>query len=74
MPESLLDRSDGMVWYLPHHPIFHPDKPDKTRVVFDCAAKFRKVSLNDKLLQGPDFTNTLVGVMTRFRQESIALM
>ena len=74
MPESLLDRSDGMVWYLPHHPIFHPDKPDKTRVVFDCAAKFRKVSLNDKVLQGPDFTNTLVGVMTRFRQESIALM
>ena len=74
MPESLLDRSDGMVWYLPHHPIFHPDKPDKTRVVFDCAAKFRKVSLNDKLLQGPDFTNTLVSVMTRFRQESISLM
>ena len=74
MPESLLDRSDGRVWYLPHHPIFHPDKPDKTRVVFDCAAKFREVSLNDKLSQGPDFTNTLVGVMTRFRQEPIALM
>ena len=74
VPESLLNRSDGMVWYLPHHPVFHPDKPDKTRVVFDCAAKFREVSLNDKLLQGPDFTNTLVGVMTRFRQESIDLM
>ena len=74
MPESLLDRSDGVVWYLSHHPVFHPDKPDKTRVVFDCAAKFREVSLNDKLLQGPDFTNTLVGVMTRFTQEPIALM
>ena len=67
VPESLLDRCDGMVWYLSHHPVFHPDKPDKTRVVFD-------VSLNDKLLQGPDFTNTLVGVMTRFRPEPIALI
>ena len=67
VPESLLDRSDSMVSYLSHH-------PDKTRVVFDCAAKFREVSWNDKLLQGPDFTNTLVGVMTRFRLEPIALM
>ena len=32
------------------------------------------MSLNDKLLQGLDYTNTLVGVMTRFRQETIALM
>ena len=74
VPESRLDRSDGMVWYLPHHPVFHPDKPDKTRVVFDCAAKFKEVSLNDKLLQRLDFINTLVGVMTRFRKESIPLM
>ena len=74
VPGSRLDRSDGMVWYLPHHPVFHPDKPDKTRVVFDCAAKFKEVSLNDKLLQRLDFINTLVGVMTRFRKESIPLM
>ena len=33
VPESLLDRSDDMVWHLPHHPVFHPDKPDKTRVI-----------------------------------------
>ena len=30
--------------------------------------------MNDKLLQGPDFTSTLVGVMTRFRQAPIPLM
>ena len=24
-------------WYLPHHPVFHPQKPDKVRVVFDCS-------------------------------------
>jgi len=61
-------------WYLPHHPVFHPQKPDKVRIVFDCSAKFRGSSLNDQLLQGPDLTNTLVGVLTRFRQEQVAFM
>ena len=61
-------------WYLPHHPVFHPQKPDKVRVVFDCAAKYRGTSLNDQLLQGPDLTISLVGVLTRFREESVALM
>ena len=51
-PESLLDRSDVMVWYLPHHPVFHPDMPDKTRVVFDYAVKFRAASLNDNSCKG----------------------
>jgi len=61
-------------WYLPHHPVFHPQKPDKVRVVFDCSAKFRGSSLNDQLLQGPDLTNMLVGVLTRFWQEQVAFM
>ena len=53
-------------WYLQHHPVFHPQKPGKVRVVFDCSAKYRGTSLNDQLLQGPDLTNSLVGVPTRF--------
>ena len=61
------------VWYLPHHPLVHPQKPNKTRVVSDCAARFRNTSLNDQLLQGPDFTNSLVGVLLRFRQEQIGI-
>lgn len=61
-------------WYLPHHPVFHPQKPEKVRVVFDCSARYRGTSLNDQLLQGPDLTNTLVGVLTRFREEPVALM
>lgn len=74
VPEEEHNRQDGFVWYLPHHPVHHPLKPDKTRVVFDCSAKYRGTSLNDKLLQGPDLTNSLVGVLTRFRQEHIAMM
>ncbi|XP_022797621.1 uncharacterized protein LOC111335892 [Stylophora pistillata] len=61
-------------WYLPHHGVVHPAKPGKVRMVFDCSAKYWGRSLNDQLLQGPDLTNTLVGVLTRFRQEPIAIM
>jgi len=64
----------GQVWYIPHHGIYHTKKPNKIRVVFDCSAKFGGTSLNDKLLQGPDLTNRLVGVLTRFRQEPIAFL
>lgn len=68
------NETEGKTWYLPHHAVFHPVKPGKVRVVFDCSAKYRGSSLNDKLLQGPDLTNSLVGVLTRFRQEKVALM
>ena len=61
-------------WLLPHHPLFHPKKPEKTRVVFDCSAKYRDTSLNGQLSQGPDLTNSLVGVLTRFRKGPVALM
>ena len=52
----------------------NPHKPDKVRVVFDCAARYNGVSLNSKLLQGPDLANNLVGVLIRFREEPIAIM
>ena len=63
----------GRTWYLPHHAVTHPQKPGKVRVVYDCAAKSHGVSLNDHLLQGPDFVNDLVGVLIRFRQEPVAV-
>ena len=63
----------GRTWYLPHHGIYHPQKA-KVRVVFDCSATFEGHSLNDKLFQGPDLTSTLLGVLTRFRQEKYAFM
>lgn len=64
----------GEQWYIPHHGIYHPRKPTKLRVVFDCSAKHNGTSLNDHLLQGPDLINNLTGILLRFRQHPIALM
>ena len=54
--------------------IIESQKPEKVKVIFNCAAKFQNTSLNDQLLQGPDFTNSLVGVLLCFRQEKVAVM
>lgn len=59
-------------WYIVHHAVYHKEK-GKIRIVFDCSLKYRGVSLNDRLLKGPDLTNNLVGVLLRFRQEPVAL-
>nr|XP_046214589.1 uncharacterized protein LOC124041258 isoform X1 [Oncorhynchus gorbuscha] len=60
-------------WYIPHHGVYHPQKPGKIRVVFDCSAKFRETSLNDHLT-GSEVTNTLLGVLCRFRKGPVAIM
>ena len=69
---SLSDK--GKVWYIPHHGIYHPKKPNKIRVVFDCSAEFKNETLNKHLLQGPDLTKNFLGVLCRFRQETVAFM
>ena len=73
VPWEELEPEEGKVWYIPHHCVYHPQK--KTlRVVFDCASTYAGASLNKELLQGPDLTNTLLGVLICFRQGPIALM
>ena len=63
---------EGRTWYIPHHGIYHPRKPNKIRVVFDCSAEYKEESLNRNLLQGPDMTNNLTGILCRFRNQPIA--
>lgn len=61
-------------WYLPTFGVYHPHKPDRIRVVFDCSACHLGVSLNDVLLTGPDLNNSLLGVLLRFRWEPVAII
>ena len=49
------------------------NKPDKVRVVFDCAATCKEISLNNALMKGPYLMNNLTEVLICFRQERIAL-
>ena len=65
-------RSERGHWFLPHHGVVHPTKPGKLRLVYDCAAKYDDLSLNDTLLQGPNLSNLLWDVLLRFRQEPVA--
>ncbi|GAA6094046.1 uncharacterized protein LOC117805176 [Tachysurus ichikawai] len=63
----------GTVYCIPHHGVYHPRKA-QLRVVFDCGATFQGMSLNTQLLQGPDLTSSLIGVVTRFRKEQVVIM
>ena len=61
-------------WYLPHHNVVNPNKPEKFRIVFDCAAEYAGTSLNKEVFRGPDLTNNLIGVLLRFREAPVAVM
>ena len=67
-------KSGPRTWYLPHFAVTSSNKPNKVRIVFDAAPEHGETSLNKNLLQGPDYTNSLVGVLLRFREENVALV
>ena len=61
------------VWYLPHHGVVNPQKPDKVRVVFDASAKFKNTSLNNVLLKGPNLLCDLPSILMLFREKAVSL-
>ena len=61
------------VWYLPHHAVITDKKPDKLRVVYDCASRYGGKSLNERCKQGPNLINKLVHVLLRFRLHRFAV-
>ena len=67
-------RPPGKTWFIPHHEEYHPTKPGKVKVIFDCNAEIDERSPKKELLTGPDLTNQIAGVLTRFQQKSIAFM
>ena len=67
-------KSGPRTWYLPHFAVTSSNKPNKVRIVFDAASEHGETSLNKNLLQDPDYTNSLVGVLLRSREENVALV
>lgn len=72
VPKSELPGKPGQVWYIPHHGVYHPKKK-KLRVVYDCSAEYAGEVLNHQLLSGPDLTNSIIGILCRFREEPVAI-
>ncbi|XP_075258365.1 uncharacterized protein LOC142350403 [Convolutriloba macropyga] len=63
----------GREWYLPHHPVVKPNKPEKVRRVLNGASKFQGISLNSVLLTGPELLQSLVHTLMRFRRHHFAV-
>ena len=72
--KSTMTATPGKMWYLPHHGVYHPNKPGKTRVVFELSAEYKGTCLNKELLPVPDLTNQIIGVLLRFREGHVGVM
>ena len=72
--EAETNPSDGRTWYLPHHGVYHPRKPSRLKVVFECNAELNGRSINKELLPCPDLGNKLVCILTKFRENKVAFM
>ena len=70
---ELNESKDKLQWYLPHHPVINPHKPEIVRGVCNAAAKYQGVALNDKVLSGPDLLQSLIKIIFCFREHQIAL-
>jgi hypothetical protein len=62
------------VWYWAHFPIVKEEK-ETTKIcpVFDGAAKFRGICINDYICTGPTVMNELISVVQRFCQYDYAM-
>lgn len=68
-----LQQPNPRIWYLPMFPTSNPNKPEKTRLVWDAAAKSDGTALNSVLMKGPDQLSSLLGILIRFRRKKIAI-
>lgn len=73
MTKKEIFKANQDCWYLPIFPVVNPNKPEKTRIVWDAAAQVQGISLNSLLLKGPDQLSSLIGVLFRFREFEVAV-
>ena len=67
------EKESKYTWYIPHQAVSSQHKPEKIRIVFDCAATYNDVSLNKSVMPGPDLNCQLLGVLLRFREKPVAV-
>ncbi|KAK3737988.1 hypothetical protein QZH41_001003 [Actinostola sp. cb2023] len=70
-----LNTYDGPVHYISHHAVLRPDsKSTPVRIVFNSSASYMGHALNDYWAKGPDLLNSLLGVLTRFRENDVVIL
>ena len=72
--KSFQQVQQGKTWFIPHHGIYHPSKPGKIRVVFDCSAEYNGVSINKKLMSGPGLSNQIISTLVKFIKEFVVVI
>ena len=75
LTRSKLETYHGPIHYISHHEVLRPDsKSTPVRIVFNSSANYMGHILNEYWAKGPDFLNSLLGVLLRFREHEVALI
>ena len=64
----------GKTSTVPHCGIYQPSKPGKICIVLDCGAEYDEVSINKKLMSGPDLTSHIISILVKFREDFVAIL
>lgn len=75
LSDDVVDASQ-VNYFLPHHPVFkkRDSESSQIRVVFDASARTSSgLSVNDLQMVGPNVQDSLVNILTRFRQHKYVL-
>ncbi|XP_049301447.1 uncharacterized protein LOC125775048 [Anopheles funestus] len=69
-------KAEGVSYYLPHHAVLkQASTTTKCRVVFDASHRTSTgTSLNDILLNGPQFQDDIVSILLRFRMRRVGVV
>ena len=69
-PIEICDTRNDSRWYVPHHPVFNPNKHGKERRLSNADSENEGLSLNKNLLIGPDLLQNLKGIIYRFEMSA----
>ena len=70
-----LETYNGPIHYISHHEVLKPEsKTTPVRIVFNSSARYMGHALNDYWAKGPHLLIDLLGVLMRFRENSIVLI
>ena len=72
-PVSLDDISKKRGWYINHFLIMRPGKSTSCRIVWNSAAVYKGLSLNDGLFKDPNLLNSLFCGLLAWRQDLVAI-